>query len=127
MCESTSQAVNVESSKTLFVTRESKEYSNVFHMLTDLFNAHLTLRMLGWDSLHGVPLRVVMLDRHPAGRLDGMWAGVAAAGGIAGLQEPWNTSGSAGEIQVAWEHSAVCWEFVALTALGADSRNQGTD
>lgn len=78
------------------MTRESKEYSNVFHMLTDLFNTFLAVRMLGWADDTTSPRRVVLLDNHPEGPLDGIWAGVAAGGGVQGLQGPWNTSGSAG-------------------------------
>ena len=88
------QAALVEE-RTLLVTRESKEYSNVFHMLTDLFNTHLALRMLGWLD-DGSPRRVVLLDNHPVGPLDGMWAGVAAGGGLKALQGPWNATGRAG-------------------------------
>ena len=33
--------------------------------------------------------RVVMLDNHPQGPLDGLWAGVAAGGSMSGLADPW--------------------------------------
>ena len=89
--------VNVVEEQTLLLTRESQEYSNVFHMLTDLFNAWLTMRMLGWTEDEVAPRRVMLLDNHPDGPLDGMWAGVAASGGIKGMQAPWNTTGIAGE------------------------------
>lgn len=36
---------------TLFVTREVAETGNVFHVLTDLLNAYITLRMLGWEDV----------------------------------------------------------------------------
>ena len=36
---------------TLFVTREVVETGNVFHVLTDLLNAYITLRMLGWEDI----------------------------------------------------------------------------
>lgn len=35
----------------LFVTREVAETGNVFHVLTDLLNAYITLHMLGWEDL----------------------------------------------------------------------------
>ena len=76
------QAEALETTRTLLITRESKEYSNVFHMLTDLFNTHLTLRMLGWDDADSSsgdqspdhessssPTRVVLLDNHPVSPL----------------------------------------------------------
>ena len=91
------QADMVEEGNTLLITRESQEYGNVFHMLTDLFNAYLAMRMLGWDSADSSRSpRVVLLDNHPAGHLDGMWAGVVARGGSPGLQHPWNSSNTAG-------------------------------
>jgi len=44
------QSAVEETVPTLLVTRESQETGNVFHVVTDLFNAFITLRMLRWDS-----------------------------------------------------------------------------
>ncbi|KAK9806661.1 hypothetical protein WJX73_005480 [Symbiochloris irregularis] len=82
---------------TLLVTRESQEHSNVFHMLTDLFNTYLALRMLAWLDPGQPPRRVLLLDNHPEGPLDGLWAGVAAGGGVPAMQAPWNATGVAGQ------------------------------
>jgi hypothetical protein len=40
----------VEEVPTLLVTREVLETGNIFHVLTDLMNAYITLRMLGWEK-----------------------------------------------------------------------------
>ena len=32
----------------------------------------------------------MLLDNHPPGPLDGLWAGVAAGGGMLALADPWN-------------------------------------
>ena len=32
----------------------------------------------------------MLLDNHPQGPLDGLWAGVAAGGGMTALADPWN-------------------------------------
>ena len=39
----------------LLVTREIREHVNVFHTMTDLFNAYIALTMLGWT---GTPRQV---------------------------------------------------------------------
>lgn len=80
----------------LLVTRESKEYRNVFHMMTDLFNTFLTLRMVGLGSPADPPRMVVLLDNNPEGPLDGLWAGVAASGGLPGLEAPYSSTGIGG-------------------------------
>lgn len=61
---------------TLFVTREVREHANLFHCLTDLLNAFLTLRMLGWQTWG-----VLLLDDHPPGPFDELWARLHARGG----------------------------------------------
>lgn len=67
---------------TLFVTREVHEHANLYHCLTDLMNAFLTLRMLGWRSWG-----VLLVDDHPPGPFDEFWARLHArgVGGAAGL------------------------------------------
>ena len=40
----------MEETPTLFVTREVRENTNVFHVLTDLFNAFITLKLLAWET-----------------------------------------------------------------------------
>jgi hypothetical protein len=44
------QRAPVEEAPTLLVTREVRESGNVFHVLTDMLNAFITLRMLGWEG-----------------------------------------------------------------------------
>ena len=39
----------------LLITREIREHENVFHTMTDLFNAYIALTMLGWA---GTPRQV---------------------------------------------------------------------
>ncbi len=73
----------------LLVTREAQEYNNVFHTMTDVLNAYITLRMLGWES---GPRVVVLLDAHPPGPLDGLWGGVVAGGGREGAKDPWGAT-----------------------------------
>lgn len=78
----------------LLVTRESQEYTNVFHTFTDVLNAFITMRMLGWEQR---PRLVVLLDAHPPGPLDGLWAGVVAGGGRDGAKDPWGAT-TTGEV-----------------------------
>ena len=80
----------LETMQTLLVTREIHEHANVFHTLTDLLNVHITLHMLGWEDK---PHQVLLLDSHPAGPLDPLWAAVAAGGGLQALSAPWNATG----------------------------------
>ena len=58
--------------------------------MTDIFNAYLSLTMLG---LSKAPRRVLFLDDHPEGKLDGLWAGGVAGRGIEALQDPWGEKG----------------------------------
>ena len=37
----------------------------------------------------------MLLDNHPPGPLDGLWAGVAAGGGMLALADPWNSADGA--------------------------------
>ncbi len=79
----------METAATLLVTREAREHANVFHMLTDMLNVFITLRMLGWG---GRDRQVVLLDNHPPSPFDPLWAAVAGGGGLAALTHPWNAS-----------------------------------
>ena len=54
----------VEEVPTLVVTREKAEHVNVYHALTDLFNAYLALRITG---LADGPRQVLFLDDHADG------------------------------------------------------------
>jgi len=67
---------------TLLVTREIREHANVFHMLTDMLNVHISVRTMGWE---GRPRQVVLLDNHPPGPFDALWAAVAAGRGRSAL------------------------------------------
>lgn len=87
----------------LLVTRESQEYSNVFHAFTDVLNAFITMRMLAWDA---GPRLVVLLDAHPPGPLDGLWAGVVAGGGRDGAKDPW------GAITPSTRGKSVCYSML---------------
>ena len=81
----------VETTRTLLATREIHEHANVFHALADLLNVYITLHMLVWE---GEPHQVLLLDSHPAGPLDPLWAAVAAGGGLQALGAPWNATGA---------------------------------
>ena len=81
----------VETTRTLLATREIHEHANVFHTLADLLNVYITLHMLGWE---GEEHQVLLLDSHPAGPLDPLWAAVAASGGLQALRAPWNATGA---------------------------------
>jgi hypothetical protein len=75
----------VEETPTLLVTREIKEHANVFHMLTDMLNVYISVRTMSWE---GVPRQIVLLDDHPTGPLDPLWAAVAAGQGRGALSSP---------------------------------------
>jgi Glycosyltransferase 61 len=55
----------------LFITREPREYENLFHAHTDALAAFCAMRLLG---LQGHQTRVVLLDPHPPGALDEAWS-----------------------------------------------------
>jgi len=46
------------------------EYANLYHTMTDFFNAFILLEMFGMRSEH---LRILFLDGHPHGTLDRTW------------------------------------------------------
>ncbi|KAK2077117.1 hypothetical protein QBZ16_004751 [Prototheca wickerhamii] len=73
--EDVTQAPTAASLPTLLVTREIHEHANLYHTLTDLLNAHVTLRVLGWTRWS-----VLLMDDHPAGGMDEFWARLEAAG-----------------------------------------------
>ena len=81
----------MDSTATLFVTRETREYQNVFHTMTDLMNVYITLHMLGWSD---EPHQIVLLDNHRPGALDPLWPAVAASGGRSALTDPWHANGT---------------------------------
>ena len=75
----------VDETPTLLVTREIREHANVFHMLTDMLNAYISVRTMGWE---GLPRQVVLLDNHPPGPFDPLWAAIAAGRGKDALAGP---------------------------------------
>ncbi|KAK9819676.1 hypothetical protein WJX72_000981 [[Myrmecia] bisecta] len=87
------QAGAISDTPVLLVTREFKEHTNVFHTLTDILNVYISLRMLGWL---GLKRQVVLLDAHPDGPLDGLWAAVAAGGGLDAIAYPWHSKNTDG-------------------------------
>ena len=75
----------MDETPTLLVTREIREHANVFHMLTDMLNSYISVRTMGWE---GLPRQVVLLDDHPPGPFDPLWAAVAAGRGREALAGP---------------------------------------
>lgn len=51
---------------TLFITRY--EFANLYHTMTDLYNAYQTVRMYGLSRVN-----IVFLDGHSAGAMDNLW------------------------------------------------------
>ncbi|KAL0034323.1 hypothetical protein WJX77_009296 [Trebouxia sp. C0004] len=96
--ETAAQVQSREALPSLLVTREVTEHVNVFHTLTDLLNVYISLRMLG---LENQSRQVIMMDRHMAGPLDGLWPAVAAGAGFAALDTSLErlSSGGAGTVR----------------------------
>ncbi|KAK3238858.1 hypothetical protein CYMTET_51167 [Cymbomonas tetramitiformis] len=86
---------DIEEMPVLLVTRERDEYSNVFHVLTDVFNSFIALRMF---NLVDEPRRIVILDDHQPGGLDGLWAAVVAGAeaGARAAGNPWGAVDASG-------------------------------
>lgn len=80
----------------LFVTREPREYQNLFHAHTDWLAAFMTVRLLG---LEGAVKRVVLLDPHAPGSLDGGWARLFAS------SEAVRRRGDFGSERIRFEHA----------------------
>lgn len=72
------QVARLDHTPTLLLTREIEEHANVFHTMTDLLNAFLSLRVLGWESDF---FQVLLLDSHPTGPLDPIWTATATSNG----------------------------------------------
>lgn len=83
----------------LFVTREIKEHANVFHFMTDLLNVYISLRMLGWDRS---PYQILLMDDHPPGPMDPLWAAVATERGRPALQTGKATSFSSDALTLSF-------------------------
>jgi len=64
----TETCAETRSNPTLFITRY--EYVNLYHQMTDWFNAFLMLPM----DARGAKIDVVLLDAHPKGNLDSVWS-----------------------------------------------------
>ena len=61
----------------LLVTREAGEHVNLYHTMTDWYNAYLMLVHLGYATTERLPLvRLLFLDNHPMGYLDPLWQSV---------------------------------------------------
>lgn len=73
----------MEETPTLLVTRESGEYGNVFHTMTDLLNVYISASMMRWQD---EAFQVILLDSHPLGPLDPFWGAFSPASTNMSLQ-----------------------------------------
>ncbi|VEL36644.1 unnamed protein product, partial [Protopolystoma xenopodis] len=53
------------------------EYVNLFHTITDWYNAFLAMR---WGHLPASRVKILFVDAHPAGSLDEVWDRLFPAG-----------------------------------------------
>ena len=61
----------------LLVTREAGEHVNLYHTMTDWYNAYLMLVQLDYATPERLAkVRLLFLDNHPSGYLDPLWQSV---------------------------------------------------
>ena len=119
----------------LLVTREGGEHVNLFHTLTDWFNAFLMLHKAQLTSPAALAkVRVLFLDNHPSGYLDPLWQAVftpsypllrvanLTAQGVDAIYTPramWVPAGYSSPIWVHLRDGDPCHDQVDLVALFA--------
>ena len=70
-------AMSDPTSLLLLVTREAGEHVNLYHTMTDWYNAYLVLVHLDYTKPEQLKhVRVLFLDNHPIGYLDPLWQSV---------------------------------------------------